>query len=170
MATNNATVLPNISIGIVVQDLAASQAFYKDVMKMELVVNFSVSKAESEAMGYSDGRPFDIYLYKTVETATATHLKLCNFNLPQPPDEPLQLETIARPPQTGIDGYAGVNYISFLYPTQKDLDKATNWVRECGVDIIGSISNSAFSGTYFRDPNGIFIELLFVPPPPPKKK
>ena len=166
--TNTPAILPDISIGIVVKDLLASQLFYTDVMGMKLVTHFPVTAAESTQMGFSNDLAFDIYLYETVETTNATHLKLVNFNLPQGNDEPLTYVTPDRPAQSGINGYAGVNYLSFNYPTADALADATARVINSGTKLLGGLSNEAFSASYFRDPNGVFLELLYVPQP--KKK
>jgi len=156
---------PDISIGIVVKDLAASQQFYTEVMGMEEVTNFPVTAAESKQMGFSNGKPFHIYLYKTVEQTYATRLKLIDFNQKAPIDEPIEnSQTPERPAQSGIDGYAGVNYLSFNYPSKDDLTQATAKVLNAGLQLLGDISNEAFSASYLRDPNGVFIELLYVPP------
>lgn len=171
MGQSKTDILRDISIGIVVRDMAASHKFYTEVMDMQPVVDFPVTISESEQMGFSNGKAFHIYLYETVKLPNATHLKLVNFTPTAPVDAPIQIPDVTseRPPQTGIDGYAGVNYLSFNYPNQTELNKATDKVKSFGIPILGTISNSAFSASYLRDPNGVFIELLFVPPPPPKK-
>jgi len=166
--TNDTPAHPIFNVALVVQDIEASKKFYEGILEMQPIQTFNVSKSDSKQMNFANGKAFNIYRCQTVKGNSSTVLKLVEILEDVPKDEPLQTPggtepapTPARPAQTGIDGYAGVNYLTFHYDDAKELAKVVKKMEAAGVEIIGQIANDIFGAAYVRDPNGLFIELIY---------
>lgn len=137
------------AVGLVVTDLEASEVFYKEVLGFEAVGGFELNTTWSQEAGAANGHPFGVKMFKLVNEKTATVLKLAYFDT-----------VTARPAQTGVDSYAGVNYLTFYYP---ELETVNQRLVNAGIDKLGWVKRDTYQLIFVRDPDGVFIELIGPP-------
>lgn len=137
------------AIGLVVTDLEASEAFYKDILGFEAVGGFELDTKWSQEAGAANDKPFAVKMFKLVNEKTATVLKLAYFDT-----------VTARPAQTGVNSYAGVNYLTFYYP---ELDTVNERLVNAGIEKLGWVKRDTYQLIFVRDPDGVFVELIGPP-------
>ena len=57
------------------------------------------------------------------------------------------------------EGHAGILHIAFTYPTRKDLAIAYRRLLEHGVEITSLLDHGVTEAIYFKDPDGIGVEI-----------
>ncbi len=137
------------AIGLVVSDMAASKRFYVDILGFSQTGGFSLDEEWSYEAGFSDGRPFSVEVFKLVDSPTATILKLAEF-----------ATTSRAELQENINGFSGVNYLTFNYPNLRDV---LSRVEKDGLKIWGHVEKPNYQLVILRDPDGVFIELVAPP-------
>lgn len=139
------------AIGLVVTDIDASEEFYTTLIGMRPTGGFQLDDQWSRDAGAANGRPFAVKTFRMQDTETATVLKLAYFD--QVPD---------RPVQSGVDSFAGVNYITLHYA---DLEPVLKRIRDAGVPLLGEVRARGYRLVFLRDPDGVFLELVGPPVP-----
>ncbi|WGK65145.1 VOC family protein [Croceiramulus getboli] len=139
------------AIGLVVSDIEVSEQFYTEILMMKLVGEFSLDEQWSREAGASDGKPFSVKRFVTVDAPTATELKLAYFDETQPGQK-----------KPNIAQSAGVNYITFSYSAEA-FQKVLKNIEEAGLSIPGMIQRDAYQLFFIQDPDGIFVEIVGPP-------
>ena len=147
-AQNSAADLGVAAIGLVVSDITISESFYTDIIGMKATGGFSLNEEWSEDAGAAHGRPFSVKTFKMVDGPSATVLKLAYFD--SVPD---------RPEQSGVDSYAGVNYITLSYNAD-GFKAVVERLKEHEVTIEGRVKRSGYQLLFIKDPDGVFLELI----------
>lgn len=140
-----------LSIGLVVSDLEASEQFYKEVIGMEEVRQFSLDEKWADDAGASNGKPFSVKMLKQKNLPSATILKLAFFD---------QMDK--KPDMSGVDVNAGVNYLTFSYGAD-DFEAVVKRIEAAGIKKMGWVSRDRYRLFFIKDPDGVFVE-LFGPP------
>ena len=96
------------AIGLVVSDIEASEAFYKEILGLVEVGGFSLDEKWSKEAGAANGQPFSVKQFKLKDQPTATVFKLAYFE-----------ETNKRQDHRGINQFSGVNYLTLYYTGQE---------------------------------------------------
>ncbi|MDW3194667.1 MAG: VOC family protein [Cytophagales bacterium] len=140
-----------LSIGLVVSDLEASERFYKEIIGMEEVRQFSLDEKWADDAGASNGKPFSVKMLKQKNLPSATILKLAYFD---------QMDK--KPDMSGVDVNAGVNYLTFSYGAD-DFEAVVKRIEAAGIEKMGWVSRDRYRLFFIKDPDGVFVE-LFGPP------
>ena len=138
-----------ISIGVVVQDLDKSLAFYTDVIGMKETRGFSVNAEMSQKTGLTGGIPFDVKVLKLADSPNATEWKLLSFK-----------KGATHPEQKFIQDDTGMQYITIFV---NDLHPFVERLNSNNVPLLGETPTSLGGGRHFvlvQDPDGVFIELI----------
>lgn len=133
------------AIGLVVSDIEASEKFYTEILGMIQTGSFSLDEEWSEEAGMSEGRPFSVKMFRSVDGPSATILKLAYFD--HVPKQSLPTSAATK---------SGVNYLTFHY---NDLDPILERIEKANIDIIGKVKRS-YELVIIQDPDGVFIELV----------
>lgn len=139
------------AIGLVVSDIESSENFYTQIIGMSPAGAFSLDEEWSKEAGAAGNRPFSVKMFKIKEGASATILKLAYFDKIAP-----------RPPQTGIDVNAGVNYITF-HLSMDDFKSTVDRIKKAKIDILGWVKRETYQLLFIKDPDGVFVELVAPP-------
>ena len=139
------------SIGLVVSDLEASEQFYKEIIGMEEIRQFSLDAQWAVEAGASNGKPFSVKMLKQKNLPSATILKLAYFE-----------SMDKKPEMSGVDVQAGVNYLTFSYSAD-DFEAVIERIEAAGIEKMGWVSRDRYRLFFIKDPNGVFVE-LFGPP------
>ncbi len=139
------------SIGLVVSDLPASERFYKEIIGMEEIRQFSLDEKWADDAGASNGRPFSVKMLKQKNLPSATILKLAYFE---------KMEK--KPEMSGVDVQAGVNYLTFSYDA-KGFEEIVDRIEKAGIEKMGWVSRDRYRLFFIKDPDGVFVE-IFGPP------
>jgi catechol 2,3-dioxygenase-like lactoylglutathione lyase family enzyme len=137
------------AIGLVVSNIETSEDFYKNVLGFEPTGGFTLDSTWSQEAGAANDNPFAVKMFKLVNAKTATILKLAYFD-----------SVAKRPDQSGVDSYAGVNYLTFYYP---DLATVNERLVNAGIEKLGWVKRDTYQLIFVRDPDGVFIELIGPP-------
>lgn len=148
---NTAADLGVAAIGLVVSDIEKSEKFYTQIIGMSAAGAFSLDEEWSKEAGASGNRPFSVKMFKIKEVASSTILKLAYFDKVAP-----------RPPQTGIDVNAGVNYLTF-HLSMDDFKSTVDRIKKAKIDIIGWVKRDTYQLLFIKDPDGVFVELVGPP-------
>lgn len=138
-----------ISIGVVVSDIEASTAFYKDVVGMIEVPGFNVTSEVAKKTGLTGGLPLQVTVLKLEDSPTATEWKLMSFE-----------KEVTHPKQHYIQDDIGMQYIT-IFP--KDMQDAIARIKKHKVPTLGETPTKLPNGKTFiliQDPDGTFIELI----------
>ncbi|WP_299767035.1 VOC family protein [uncultured Dokdonia sp.] len=138
-----------ISIGVVVSDIDASTAFYKDVVGMIEVPGFNVTSEVAKKTGLTGGLPLQVTVLKLEDSPTATEWKLMSFE-----------KEATHPKQQYIQDDTGMQYIT-IFP--KDMKDAIARIKKHKVPTLGETPTKLPNGKTFiliQDPDGTFIELI----------
>ncbi len=138
-----------ISIGVVVSDIEASTAFYKDVVGMLEVPGFNVTSEVAKKTGLTGGLPLQVTVLKLEDSPTATEWKLMSFK-----------KEATHPKQQYIQDDTGMQYIT-IFP--KDMKQAMARIKKYNVPTLGETPTKLPNGKTFiliQDPDGTFIELI----------
>lgn len=141
---------PVIDIGIVVNDVAKSAAFYTNAIGFKEVPGFKVSAERAAAIGLTDQQPADIRVFQLGEGNLATRVKLMSF-----PNAPGR-----QPDQKFIHSTVGMRYLT-LYVS--DLNVSLKRLAKEQVKLLGQTPVDLGGGTWIavlQDPDGNFIELV----------
>lgn len=149
LAQESAADLGVAAIGLVVSDIEESEKFYTEVIGMAPAGSFSLSPEWSDEAGAANGRPFSVKMFKLVDRNTSTILKLAYFD---------KIEE--RPEQTGVDIYAGVNYLTFNY---SNFQKVVDRLNRLKIKRLGWVKREHYQLIFIQDPDGLFIELVGPP-------
>lgn len=139
------------AIGLVVSDLQASEQFYKEIVEMEEVRQFSLDQTWAQDAGASNGKPFSVKMLKQKNRPSATVLKLAYFD-----------QMRKRPEQSGVDVQSGVNYLTFSYDAE-GFEALMGRLEKAGIERLGMVERDRYRLFFVKDPDGIFIE-FFGPP------
>ena len=138
-----------IQVGVVVDDLEASVAFYTDIIGMQKTGGFSVDKNLSKAAGLANGKPFDVEVLKLRDAPSANEWKLMSFK-----------GTDSGKHDKYISDATGMQYITIFVD---NLDAHISRIEASEVPTLGDTPITLPDGRRFlliQDPNGIFIELI----------
>ncbi len=138
-----------ISIGVVVSDLEASIAFYKDVVGMTEVPGFNVTSEIANRTGLTGGLPLQVTVLKLEDSPTATEWKLMSFK-----------KEATHPKQQYIQDDTGMQYVT-IFP--KDMKDAITRIKKHKIPTLGETPTKLPNGKTFiliQDPDGTFIELI----------
>ena len=139
------------AIGLVVSDVEASEAFYKDILGFVEVVEFSLDEAWSDEAGAANGKPFTVKMLKQKNLPSATTLKLAYFATMD-----------KRPDMSGIDVHSGVNYLTFRY-TLEGFNEIVDNLKKAGIAMTGWVKRDNYQLFFIKDPDGIFVEIIGPP-------
>lgn len=134
------------AIGVVVSDIEVSERFYTEVLGMQQVGGFELSKEWSKEAGMSNNKPFAVKTFKMMDTESATVLKLAYF------DQVNSINNIQ-----GINQRSGVNYLTFYY---QDLNEVKRRINNANIPVVGEVERDTYALIIIRDPDGIYIELI----------
>jgi len=150
-ARQNQAELGVAAIGYVVTDIEASEKFYTEIVGMIPAGGFSLDQSWSDEAKATNGRPFSVKLFKLVDSPTATVLKLAYFESME-----------ERPSQSGLDEFAGVNYLT-LYYSAEGFSEVVQRVQDAEIEIIGWVKRDTYQLFFIKDPDGVFVELIGPP-------
>ena len=150
-AQESAADLGVAAIGLVVSDIEASEKFYTGIVGMVPAGSFDLDSEWSDEAGAANGRPFSVKMFKMVDRNTATILKLAHFDNVDP-----------RPDQSGIEAYAGVNYLTFNY-SYEGFQQAVNRIEAANIKMLGWVKRKGYQLLFIKDPDGVFVELVGPP-------
>ncbi len=139
------------AIGLVVSDIESSEEFYTKIIGMYPAGEFSLDEEWSKEAGATNNRPLTVKMFKMKEEASSTILKLAYFD-----------EVPARPDQSGIDVFAGVNYLTF-HLSKDDLYETVSRIKKANIPIIGWVKRERYQLLFIKDPDGVFVELVAPP-------
>ena len=138
-----------ISIGVVVEDIDKSLAFYTDVIGMKETGGFSVNAEMGQKTGLTGGIAFDVKVLKLADSPNATEWKLLSFK-----------RGATHPDQKFIQDDTGMQYITIFV---NDLHPFVERLKNNKVQLLGETPTSLGEGRHFvlvQDPDGVFIELI----------
>lgn len=137
-----------ISIGVVVSDLDASLAFYRDVIGMTPTRSFDISADFGQRSGLTNGTPVTVTVLKLEDHPQAAEWKLMSFG-----------EEAAPPRSTHIQDDTGMQYITLLV---NDLGPFIERLEAHGVPFLGDtpIPLGERHFVLVQDPDGTFVELI----------
>lgn len=147
-AQNSAADLGVAAIGLVVSDITASESFYTDIVGMKATGGFNLNEVWSNDAGAAHGRPFSVKTFKMVDGPSSTVLKLAYFD-----------SVPARPEQSGMDSYAGVNYITLSYNAE-GFKAVVERLKKNEIPIEGWVKRESYQLLFIKDPDGVYLELI----------
>lgn len=139
------------AVGLVVSDIKESERFYTDLLGMISVGEFELDNVWAQEAGASNGQPFAVKMFKLVDGDFATVLKLAYFD---------SVEQMSY--KSGINSSAGVNYLTFYYSRQ-GFQQVLERLKADGRERLGWVKRDAYQLVFFKDPDGVFIELIGPP-------
>ena len=140
-----------VAVGLVVSDIKESERFYTDLLGMIPVGEFELDNVWAKEAGASNGHPFSVKMFKLVDGDYATVLKLAYFDSVQPMSN-----------KSGINSSAGVNYLTFYY-SHEGFQQVLERLKIDGREPIGWVKRDTYQLVFFKDPDGVFIELVGPP-------
>lgn len=138
-----------ISIGVIVSDLEASVAFYKEIVGMKEVPGFSVTSDVAKRTGLTGGVPFDVRVLKLEDSPAASQWKLMSFK-----------KEATHPKQQYIQDDTGMQYITIFPKNMKEVIKR---IKTNNIQTLGETPTKLPNGKIFvliQDPDGTFVELI----------
>jgi len=138
-----------ISIGVVVEDLDESVAFYTKVVGMKHIRDFSVDSEKAVRMGLSEGEQFDVKVLQLEEGDQATELKLMTFN------KKTNLKKQKFIPQSN-----GIRYVTIFINSMQPLIER---IEAHDVKFMGETPTMLDENRQFvliQDPDGNFVEFI----------
>ena len=138
-----------ISIGVVVEDLDKSLEFYKQVVGMEEVREFSVDSEKATKMGLSNGKRFDVTVLKLENSEQAAEFKLMSFN-----------NGTSHKNQKYIPDENGIRYITLFVKSMKPVLER---IKKHSVKTLGETPTMLDENRQFvliQDPDGNFVEFI----------
>lgn len=147
-STNTEFEKNSIQIGVVVSNLEASVAFYKNIVGMKEVGGFSINAAFGKASGLTGGEPFDVKVLKLDNSESASEFKVMSFGNPKNQDEKF------------IQDRNGLRYITIFV---KSIDPILENIQKNNITLLNESSLKIGDGRrfiLFQDPDGIFIEII----------
>lgn len=138
-----------ISIGVVVEDLDKSLDFYRNVVGMVQVREFTVDSEKAKRMGLSEGEPFDIKVLKLENSEEAAELKLMSFN-----------RKTSHHNQNFIPDENGIRYLTLFVDSMAPILKR---IKNLKVKTLGQTPTMLDADRQFvliQDPDGNFIEFI----------
>lgn len=148
-ARNTPYLRGDIQIGVVVSDLEESEAFYRDVIGMEKVSEFSVNEDLARRAGLTAGTPLQVSVMKMRNDPHAAEWKLMEF-----PDAPETTRT------DYINEGKGMRYITLYVHDMEDIHRRleAHNIKTLGETPIPLDAELQF--ILIQDPDGVFIELI----------
>jgi catechol 2,3-dioxygenase-like lactoylglutathione lyase family enzyme len=138
-----------ISIGVVVEDLDKSLDFYKNVVGMVQVREFTVDSEKAKRMGLSESQAFDIKVLKLEDSEEAAELKLMSFN-----------KKTSRKKQNFIPDKNGIRYLTLFV---NSMTPVINRIKKFEVNTLGQTPTMLDAERQFvliQDPDGNFVEFI----------
>lgn len=139
----------SIGVGVIVEDLDESLAFYTDVLGMTRSGSLSLDEKFGKSSGLSGGVPVEIAVLKLIDEEGASDWKLMTFNT-----------EASHPKQTHIQDDTGMQYITlFVNSLAAFIDR----LEKHEVQMLGDTPVELSGGRHFvliQDPDGNFIELI----------
>ncbi len=139
------------ALGLVVSDIEASEAFYKDILGMVEVGGFSLDEQWSQEAGAANNEPFSVKQFKQKDVPTALTIKLAYFDT----------EVKAADPQ-GLNAHSGVNYIT-LYYNMDDFHAIIDRAKAANIPLVGWVKRERYQLVFIKDPNGVYVEVIGPP-------
>ena len=139
-----------IHVGVVVEDLAKSTAFYTGVLGMTKTGEFDVDAAFGKASGLTGGLPFHVNVLRLLDQPNAAQFKLMSFG---------KGTRTAR--GTHIQDALGIRYLTL---DVLDLTPFVARLKAAAIPLLGQtpipLGDSANQFVLIQDPDGTFIELI----------
>jgi len=138
-----------ISIGVVVEDLTESVEFYKNVVGMVKVREFTVDSEKAKRMGLSNSESFDIKVLKLENSEQAAELKLMTFN-----------KKTSLKNQKFIPDENGIRYITLFV---NSMNPVLERIKKHNVQTLGQTPTMLDANRQFvliQDPDGNFVEFI----------
>lgn len=138
-----------ISVGVVVEDLDKSIQFYKNVVGMVEVREFSVDSNKAKRMGLSDGERFDVTVMKLENSEQAAEWKLMTFN-----------NRTSNKNQEFIPQENGIRYVTLFV---KSMAPLLERIKKHNVKTLGETPTMLDAERQFvliQDPDGNFVEFI----------
>lgn len=138
-----------ISVGVVVENLDKSLEFYKDVVGMQEVREFSVDSEKATKMGLSDGERFDVKVLKLENTEQAAEWKLMSFN-----------NRTSHKTKKYIPDENGIRYITIFV---KSMSPLLERIKKHNVKTLGEtpvMLDETRQFVLIQDPDGNFVEFI----------
>ena len=139
------------AIGLVVSDLEASEAFYKDILGMVEVGGFSLDEEWSKEAGAANNEPFAVKQFKQKDIPTALTIKLAYFDT-----------EVKAADLKGINAHSGVNYIT-LYYDMEDFHSIISRAKAANIPLTGWVKRERYQLVFIKDPNGVYVEVIGPP-------
>ncbi len=146
--TSNFTDQPS-AVAVVVTDLAASMAFYTEVIGFQRKGGFPIDETFARRSGLSQGVGFEVVLLTTDTSRSGLDLKLVEF-----------AEAPVRSPGEGVQARAGLQYMTLFV---KDLSPVLQRMAERGIASENEPTFALGDGRRFllvRDPDGVYVEMI----------
>ena len=139
-----------IHVGVVVEDLAKSMAFYTGVLGMTKTGEFDVDAAFGKASGLSGGVPFHVNVLRLRDEENAAQFKLMSFG-----------KGTRAAGSAHIQDGLGVRYLTL---DVLDLTPFVARLKAAAIPFLGEtpipLGDGANHFVLIQDPDGIFIELI----------
>lgn len=138
-----------ISIGVVVEDLDKSVAFYTKVVGMKHILDFSVDAEKATKLGLSNGESFSVKVLQLEDGDQAAELKLMTFN------RKTNLKN-----QNYIPEANGIRYVTIFIKSMKPLIER---IKDHNVKFLGETPTMLDENRQFvliQDPDGNFVEFI----------
>ena len=139
------------AIGLVVSDIKASENFYKNILGMQNIGEFSLDEPWSTEAGVANGKPFSVKLFKMKDLPSATVLKLAYFDTTEKSED-----------KPTLNFSSGVNYLTLNY-TAEEFQKVLERIEAANIRKLGWVKRDSYQLLFIKDPDGIFIEIVGPP-------
>ena len=140
---------PNISIGVVVEDLEKSVDFYTNIIGMQKTGAFDVDKEKAKKLGLTNGHSINVTVLKLENNPQATEWKLMSFGTKN-----------KHKKQSYIEDGIGMQYITIFV---NHLEPIIKRIEQNNIKILSGKPSDLGNENYFilvQDPDGTFIELI----------
>ena len=128
-------------LAYVTHDVAATAAFYTQVLGMELASTIFDDHVPSTGEDF----PYFHIFFRMADGSTIAFFECTNL----PP--------AAKSTHPAYDTF---NHVALQAESPEELRRWRDWLVECGVDVIGPVDHKGMlESIYFHDPNGIRLEL-----------
>ena len=139
-----------IKMAINASDYDKTLAFYKNVIGMKEVGEFTVNSDFGKSSGLTDGKSFKVTQLKLEDTPVATELKITTFK-----------GKSTHPKQKYIHDDTGIQYITIYV---KSIEPVLKRIKENNIPLLGDCPVKAGESDFIliQDPDGLFIELISI--------
>jgi len=128
-------------LAYVTHDVAATADFYTRILGMELASTIFDDHVPSTGEDF----PYFHIFFRMADGSTIAFFECVDL----PP-----------PPKSTHPAYDTFNHVALQVASRKELRRWYDWLKQNGVDVLGPVDHKGMiESIYFRDPNGIRLEL-----------